>query len=207
MSMQADISRGLEALEIPSTPQLSELCEAYLLLIEKWNRVTNLTAIKKPQEMIAHHLLDSVALQPFIRGQTLLDIGSGAGLPGIPLALLNPDKDFILLDANGKKARFMTQATIELGLTNVEVVHDRVESISGLFDQIMCRAFASLTEFVTLAKPLLKEGGSLLAMKGPREVNNTSLSDGTLVGGLEYLVHPLVIPGLEGERYLVEVAA
>ncbi len=179
---------------------------AYLDLLGRWNRVYNLTAVRDPVECVIRHLLDSLAVLPYVRGPRLLDVGSGAGLPGIPLAIAlsdsMPDLEVVLLDSNAKKTRFLTQALAELGLTNARVVRCRVEDYhpAQLFDTVISRAFAALDAFVTAAAPLCRQGGRLLAMKGPLAPRET-------VGGGHRVVaiHPLRVPGLEGARCLVEI--
>lgn len=199
MTLTATIKAGLTALAIDADDKLIAKCQQFLDLITHWNRVTNLTAITEPEEMVTRHLLDSFAVSPYIRGKTLLDVGSGGGLPGIPLALIHPDKAVTLLDANGKKTRFLTQVTIEMGLENVQVVQSRVEDFEGQFDCIVARAFKSLTEFVKVTEHLMADNGSLLAMKGPSEIQAQPHS------GYDQRIHRLTIPGLDAERYLVEM--
>jgi 16S rRNA (guanine527-N7)-methyltransferase len=169
MSLKEKIESGLVALTLKSHPEVVEKLEQYLALITKWNKVTNLTSIDNPEQMVVLHLLDSLSIQPYLSGHRILDVGSGAGLPGIPLALINQDKDFILLDSNGKKTRFMVQAAIELGIRNIEVVHSRAQDFQGEFDHVVCRAFAGTDDFVKTCSHLLAPGGTLLAMKGPAE--------------------------------------
>ncbi|PIQ42872.1 MAG: 16S rRNA (guanine(527)-N(7))-methyltransferase RsmG [Gammaproteobacteria bacterium CG11_big_fil_rev_8_21_14_0_20_46_22] len=142
--------------------------QAYLVLLKKWNKVFNLTAIESDEAMMDLHLQDSLNIQPFLQGDRILDVGSGAGLPGIPLAIACPDKQFYLLDTNGKRTRFLTQVKIELGLNNVHVIKSRVETYSpdGLFTSITSRAFSSLSDFFDKTHHLLEKEGVLLAMKG-----------------------------------------
>lgn len=141
---------------------------AYLNLVTTWNRVFNLTNITEPSEMVYKHLIDSLAIAPFIQGTHLLDVGSGAGLPGIPLAILNPQQKWTLLDKNSKKTRFMTQAVAELELKNVQVVHSRCEEFqpASKFDSILSRAFGTLRMFVEVTAHLLAPNGQFIAMKG-----------------------------------------
>ena len=195
MDCHNTILTGLKALSLPAQPRQIDSLVAFLSLLARWNRVVNLTAVDRPADMIPRHLMDSLAVSPFLEGQRILDVGSGAGLPGIPLAVLNPQRQFTLLDSNGKKTRFMTQARIELGLTNVEIVHSRIEDFDGQFDHVISRAFTSLEAFVSGCSRLLVPGGSLLAMKGPAEA-------AALPGSCQ---HRLTVPGLEAERYLVTV--
>lgn len=198
MSLTQSIASGLGDLGLEQHLGKAEAFAHYLEMIARWDRVTNLTAVKEPADMVALHLLDSLSIHPFIEGSRVMDVGSGAGLPGIPLALLLPDKDFILLDSNGKKTRFMTQAAIELELNNVTVLHMRIESCTDMFDQIVSRAFSSLKEFLRLCMPRLLENGSLLAMKGPSEADQ---AEGIAGASL----HRLHVPGLDKERFLISV--
>jgi 16S rRNA (guanine527-N7)-methyltransferase len=140
----------------------------YLDLMLTWNKVFNLTSITNPKEMVYLHIIDSLAIQPFLHGNKLLDVGSGAGLPGIPLAIINPDQHWTLLDKNNKKTRFMTQAVAELGLTNVTVIHSRTEDFkpAQCFDSILSRAFGTLHMFTETTAHLLCSDGIWLAMKG-----------------------------------------
>lgn len=140
----------------------------YLLLLAKWNQAYNLTAIRDIESMVTRHLLDSLAILPWVTGQRILDVGSGAGLPGIPLALALPDKQFVLLDSNGKKVRFMQEAKRALKLDNLELVQIRVENYHPEqdFDTVMSRAFSELQLMLSLTKHLLAPEGKWLAMKG-----------------------------------------
>lgn len=141
---------------------------AYIDLISTWNRVFNLTNITEPQEMVYLHLIDSLIINPYLHGTRLLDVGSGAGLPGIPLAIINPDKQWTLLDKNSKKTRFLTQAVAELKLNNVQVVHSRCEEFQpdAKFDSILSRAFGTLRMFIEVNAHLLAPNGQFIAMKG-----------------------------------------
>ena len=202
MGIETQLRQGLEELGIEVSDDGLKSILQYQALLLKWNKVTNLTAITEPELVVSHHLLDALAVNPFIAGHRVLDVGSGGGLPGIPLALVNPDKDFILLDPNGKKTRFMTQAKIELGLSNVEVIQSRVEDHQGLYDHVISRAFRHLSGFVECCGRLLTVEGSLLAMKGPdyeQEQEEMTVSDYTMV------VHHLAVPGLQAERCLIEI--
>ena len=140
----------------------------YLELIKTWNRVFNLTSITDAREMVYLHLIDSLAVMPFLHGKRLLDVGSGAGLPGIPLAITNPDQQWVLLDKNNKKTRFLTQAIAELGLTNAQAIHSRCEDFQPAqrFDSILSRAFGTIQMFAETTRHLLCPDGKLIAMKG-----------------------------------------
>jgi len=173
----------------------------FLLLLHRWNRSYNLTAIRDPVEMVSKHLLDSLAVMPYIEGGTVLDVGSGAGLPGIPLALTLPQRRFVLLDSNGKKTRFLTQAKIELGLETVEIVNQRVEDYRpGLyFDVIIARAWAGATEILEKTAHLQRPGTQMLVMQGKLGVPE-------VMPGYELLeAHSLEIHGLDAARHLLEI--
>ena len=192
----------------PSESQI-ELLIDYLFMIEKWNRAYNLTAIRDPKEMLNLHLLDSLSIYSVVKqrttGNRLLDLGSGAGLPGVVLAILNPQFQLSLLDTNGKKCRFLNQVRIELGMKNIQVVHDRVEKhqTSTGFNVILSRAFATLKDMTDNAVHLLADGGCFLAMKGryPKQELDELNQQFSF-----QKAHPLQIPGLDVERFLVEIA-
>jgi 16S rRNA (guanine527-N7)-methyltransferase len=171
--------------------------------VHKWNKVYNLTAVRDADKMLTHHLLDSLAVVPHVAGaKTLLDVGSGAGLPGIPLALALPDAQVTLLDSNHKKAAFLQQAVIELHLTNVAVVCERVENYQSnqIFSVVISRAFADLPAFAALAGAHVAEGGTLIAMKGVQPLDEIAqLKTGFKLSR----VTPLTVPGLEAERHLI----
>ncbi len=174
----------------------------YLALLEKWNRAKNLTAITRQSEMVVKHLLDSLAIAPYLEGKRILDVGSGGGLPGIPLAILFPEKRVTLIDSIGKKTRFLAQAANLLGLHNVEVVQKRVESFhaSVPFDVITSRAFSSLPKMMQLCEHLKAPQGVYLAMKAKLEEDEQL--------ALQTLVHEaieLTVPFLEGTRTLIKI--
>lgn len=173
----------------------------YIHLIEKWNKAYNLTAVRDIREMVTTHLLDSLAILPHVHGTRIADIGTGAGLPGIPLAICRPDWQLSLVDSNSKKTRFVQQAVLELKLGNVEVVHARVENLQPAvaFDTVLCRAFASMPDIVRLCRHLLTASGQILAMKGqtPHEELMQIAED--------YQVIPVSVPGIEAERCLVKM--
>ncbi len=173
----------------------------YLALIVKWNRIYNLTAIHEPEPMLTHHLLDSLAILPMLGAGPLLDVGSGAGLPGIPLAIARPELYVTLLDSSQKRCGFMQQAVIELKLDNVSVVNARAEDYRPVehFPQIVSRAFSDLSEFVKVTRHLLAEGGEWLAMKGLYPDEEIAQLKGARVRRHS----SLDIPGLEASRHLV----
>ena len=175
---------------------------AYLDLIQKWNRIHNLTSLRDPAKMLSHHLLDSLAVNPYIKVQNLLDVGSGAGLPGIPLAIINQDMHVTLSDSNKKKSVFQQQVVIELGLRNVTVVSGRVESmkVEKKFDGIISRAFSEMNLFIELTRNLLAKNGCWYAMKGVYPEQEVT----TLPAGVKVLtIHELNLPILEAQRHLV----
>ncbi len=140
---------------------------SYLLLLKKWNKIYNLTCITDPQEMITKHIMDSLIIGPYMTGSSFCDIGSGAGLPGIPLAIMYPDREFTLIDSRSKRTIFLTQVKMELKLNNVSIINQRAENITDLkFDGAFSRAFSSLKLFYSIGKKLLKEDGVIYAMKG-----------------------------------------
>lgn len=182
----------------------SEKLLDYLELLIKWNKAYNLTAIREPEEMFVKHLLDSISIAPYISGENILDVGTGPGLPGIPMAILYPEKKFSLLDSNGKKTRFLVQAKLSLALDNIEISNARVETFSSakLFDQIMSRAFTALDNMVEICKHLLSNNGQFLAMKGLIPESEIA------VMSKEYHVSkviPLIVPGCTDQRHLVIV--
>jgi 16S rRNA (guanine527-N7)-methyltransferase len=171
MTLEIDLSSGIAQLGIEVTAEAQKKLLNYLTLLQKWNKVYNLTAIRDPKQMVSNHLLDSLAVIPHLWPSRWLDVGSGAGLPGVVLAITNPDFSFTLVDSNSKKASFVQQASIELGLKNVDVRCERIETweYPDKFDGIISRAFAETAEFVSLTKHLLKNGGRWAAMKGSPE--------------------------------------
>jgi len=202
MSLAAELSQGLDALHLPLSQDTQAKLLAYVELVDKWNRVYNLTAVRERGKMLAHHVFDSLAVAPHLSGAALLDVGSGAGLPGIPLALACPQMAVTLLEANHKKSAFLRQAAIELALSNVDIVNARVERWNAPrgYDVVISRAFSDLAEFVTLAGSLCTEQGTLAAMKGVHPYEEIAqLPAAYKVTG----VIPLTVPGLDAERHLV----
>jgi len=202
VSLSEKLAQGVAELGLrPSAEVMRELVE-YLSLIAKWNRVHNLTAVRESSKMVSHHLLDSLAVVPFLDPRTVLDVGSGAGLPGVPLALMWPRAQVTLLDSNHKKTAFLRQAMIELGIKNVTVVCERIESWQPQrkFELVISRAFSDLAEFLRLAGRLCAAQGTIAAMKGvyPHEEIDQIPREFKLRE-----VVPLKVPGLSAERHLV----
>jgi 16S rRNA (guanine527-N7)-methyltransferase len=199
--MQQAIERGLAALGLEASPDAAARLAQYLDLIQRWNRVYNLTAITDPAEMVSKHLLDSLACLPHLEAARLGDIGSGAGLPGIPIAILRPALPVALVESSGKKARFLRTASRELGLENVTVAETRIERWrpEPAPDAAVARALAPLPELCALVQPWLPRGGRLYALKGPRAEQEL----GALPAGFELeRSHRLEVPGLDAERWL-----
>jgi 16S rRNA (guanine527-N7)-methyltransferase len=205
MSIEQAIIDGCEGLNLQLPGGACARLAAYLALLERWNRAYNLTAVRDPEAMVVRHVLDSLSILPWVEGPRVLDVGSGAGLPGIPLAIARPEYEFSLLDSNGKRTRFLTQVAAELRLNNVSVVRGRVEDYrpETLFNSIVSRAFATLADMVTDAGRLCAPAGRLLAMKGVFPDDELArLPPGYVVVG----VYPLHVPSLDAERHLVHLA-
>lgn len=204
-SLETLLSIGLEQMDLTLSVETQTKLLEFISLLEKWNRIYNLTAVRDPQQMLTHHILDSLAIRPYISGPRVLDIGSGAGLPGIPLAMTRPDLEFVLLDANAKKTRFMIQAIGTLGLNNIEVVHARVEKYrpERKFDTLIARAFAGMAEILAATAHLGNPHSEFLAMKGvyPQSELDLLPSNFTVTE-----IHKLHIPGLDAKRHLVCIA-
>ncbi len=191
---------GLESLNLSLAEDKIEQLLDFIKLIEKWNKAYNLTAIRDREDMVRLHLLDSLAIVPFIEGKRVIDIGTGAGLPGIPLAIYLPEVEFTLLDSNAKKTRFVQQAILELKLKNASVCHNRVEQYhpEKSFDTVITRAFAGLSDIVELTAHLLSKNGVLLAMKGQSpDVPKLESAKTELI--------PVNVPGITAERCLVRI--
>lgn len=205
MTSEEQLARGLAALGLDLPPSAQEKLLAFAALLGKWNRVYNLTALRDETQVISHHLLDSLAVLPHLGdAKRLADIGSGGGLPGIPLAIARPQLPVALVESNQKKSAFEQQAKIELGLANVSVHCERAEAWQPeeKCDVVISRAFSDLAEFVRLSGHLLAAGGALLAMKGVHPYEEIAqLPAGWRVAE----VIPLHVPGVEGARHLVRV--
>jgi len=200
--LAAGLAEGLDKIGLALDKTVQTRMLAYLDLLTKWNRSYNLTAVRKPAQMLVRHLFDSLVIHPYLNGQRILDVGTGAGLPGIPLALIFPEHDFTLLDSNSKKTRFVTQAVAELGLDNVTVVQSRVETFEDAagFDTIVSRAYSTLAEFVSGVQSLLATDGIVLCMKGVYPA--TELAE--LAQPFRLAQHiELQVPELDAERNLL----
>lgn len=204
-SLTRQLARGAEQMQIALTAEQLSALRAYLDLLQKWNKAYNLTAIREPERMVDLHLLDSLAVHPFVQGaDNIADVGTGPGLPGIVLAIMNPHKQFTLLDSNGKKTRFLFQARTALGLDNVTIVNDRVEAYHPPrpFDMIVSRAFASLADMTHWCQHLRAEQGCFLAMKGQYPQDEiAAIADKFRVVASD----AISVPGVEGERHLLRL--
>lgn len=193
------LSSGLLALNLQTPVHIAQF-EKYLHLLQKWNRIYNLTALSNPEEIIVKHFFDSLMIRPHLKGQTILDVGTGAGFPGIPLALVEPQKQFLLLDSQIKKIHFLIAVKEALQLTNVTIVHCRIEDFSpaSFFSSIVSRAFASLKDIYEKTYHLLEEPGVLIMMKGqyPQEELNALPKQ-------NINVYALKVPYLPHQRHVV----
>jgi 16S rRNA (guanine527-N7)-methyltransferase len=205
MTLAPAIDGGARALGLALPPGGADRLAALIALLAKWNRTFNLTAIREPARMVTHHVLDSLALLTGVslaRGARLVDVGCGAGLPGLPLAIARPDLDVTLLDSNGKKIAFVRQAIGELGLANATAVATRIEAYAppARFDAIVSRAFSDLASFAAAGRRLLAPGGVLVAMKGALPVDELA----HLPAGIGVVATPAIaVPGVDGARHLV----
>jgi 16S rRNA (guanine527-N7)-methyltransferase len=193
---------GCDSLALELNPNQFALLCRYIIMLEKWNKAYNLTAVRDPLAMVVYHLLDSLSILPWVSGQRLLDVGTGAGLPGLPLAIACPQRQFALLDSNGKKTRFLQQVVADLGLNNVTVFQLRAQHLvdNTGFDMVLSRAFAGLEDMLEHTDHLLADKGRWLAMKGSYPVDELS----NLPAGIELqAVEPVTVPELEAERHLV----
>lgn len=201
-ALEGLILRGIQQLPFRMPEGSSGLLLNFVNLLDRWNRVYNLTSVREPRQMISRHILDSLVVRPYLAGQRILDVGSGAGLPGIPLAIAAPDLKFTLLDTNNKKTRFILQAVTELGLKNVEVVTARIEEYQPAqgFDTVLARAYSSLDKLAQDVRKILNAEGCILAMKGSYPLAELESIPVTFKVDT---ITKLEVPGLDAERHLV----
>lgn len=210
MNLAQVLDSGLTALDLALDASQKQALLDYIALLEKWNRVHNLTAVREPERMLTVHILDSLAILPALadlpEDAQVLDVGSGGGLPGIPLAIAKPRWRLALLDANQKKASFLRQASAELGLST-EVVAQRAEAFPahGRFDLVVSRAFADLNDFLPMALPFARPGGRVVAMKGVYPDEEVARLPAEIARRMS--VQTLRVPGLEAQRHLLIVPA
>jgi 16S rRNA (guanine527-N7)-methyltransferase len=204
MSLETTLESGLTALGITLPQDVQQKLMDYLALLAKWNKVHNLTAIREIEDMVTLHLLDSLSVLKLLNSQHILDVGSGAGLPGIPIALVQPDSKVTVLDSSHKKAAFLRQAKAELGIGNLEVVCKRVEEYQPetKFQTIVSRAFSDLSELVRMTRHLLADGGSWMAMKGVYPYDELEQ-----IKSMHTQVLAMNVPGLDAQRHLVLIQA
>lgn len=202
-ALVSQLQRGCESLDIALDQTQQQQLLEYVALMHKWNKVYNLTSVRDPAQMLSRHIIDSLSVLPYLDALSLLDVGTGGGLPGIPAAIARPDSAVTLLDSNSKKTRFLQQVKAELGLSNVTVVHGRVEQVSlPKFAIITARAFASIDDIIALAGQHCEQGGQLVLMKGvyPAEELQFESADFRLGD-----VVTLKVPACDGERHLVRL--
>ncbi|PCJ85026.1 MAG: 16S rRNA (guanine(527)-N(7))-methyltransferase RsmG [Thiotrichaceae bacterium] len=204
--LRQQLEFGLKQMGLHYSVEMQQKLVHYIQLIARWNKTFNLTAIRDVEEMVSKHLLDSLVVQPYIEGSLILDVGSGAGLPGIPFAITSPDKKFVLIDSNGKKTRFLVQAKIDLKLDNVEVIHQRVEDFQPMeeghriyFNVITARAYAATDDILKTTAHLQDDDTRILVMQGKldRQIKSEQYQ---LVDS-----YSLDVYGLDAERQLLEI--
>lgn len=204
ISNREELQQGIAAMSLACSSEQMDTLLAYIELLRKWNATYNLLGGNEQATLVSRHILDSLSINPYLDGSLIADIGAGAGLPGIPLAILNPDKHFVLIDSNGKKTRFMFQAKLQLKLGNISVENCRIEHYQSKrqIDMVMCRAFATLADALNLLQPLFSDNCRLLAMKGHYpEQEIAQLPEGFELTGS----HTLDVPGNESQRHLIEI--
>ena len=203
-STREELQRGISSLSLHCTEEMLSSLLGYIDLLKKWNSAYNLLGSNELPLLVSRHILDSLSVAPYMEGNLIADIGAGAGLPGIPLAILNPEKKFVLIDSNGKKTRFMFQAKTQLGLNNITIENCRVEHYQSIqqIDMVMCRAFSTLADALTMLQPIFSEQCKLLAMKGHYPEDEIA----RLPDGFELSKSiKLNVPGSESQRHLIEV--
>jgi 16S rRNA (guanine527-N7)-methyltransferase len=204
MSLKAKLIELISTSELTVSEPQVDLLIAYVELLNKWNKAYNLTSVRDPEEMLVKHILDSLMIGPLLKGRNFIDVGTGPGLPGIPLAILYPDYNFVLLDSLGKRVTFLRQVVYQLKLKNVTPVQSRVEQYQGEqpFDGVLSRAFASLEDMVTWCQHLIDDKGSFYALKGlyPEDELNHLPTGIKLKQSFE-----VQVPTLDGQRHLIEL--
>lgn len=196
------INSALNLMNVSFSSSMVQKLDQFVTLLLKWNKTYNLTRIISPEKILTHHLLDSLSILPYIQGERLIDVGTGAGFPGIPLALAKPEWQFVLLDSVGKKIRFLTQAVAELGLKNVKLIEGRVEDYhpDALFNCVIARALTRVNDMINISGHLLAPHGRLVMMKGV-------YPEAELAGlGYPFIVHRIEVPALNEERHVVIVS-
>lgn len=201
MSEVSILQTGCNSLGLSLTEVQQQQLLSYVHLLKKWNKAFNLTALRRSEQMIREHVLDGLAVSPYIHGDHCLDVGTGAGVPGFPLAVFYPQKQFTLLDSNGKKTRFLVQAVHDIGLKNVTVVNSRVEEFAnGPFDVIMSRAVGSLVDLYQLTQALQAPECDLVLLKG--QYPEAEIAAASAIG-LAATAEPISVPGVHAERHIL----
>ena len=202
--IREELQCGISSLSLNCNEEMLCSLLAYIDLLKKWNSAYNLLGSNESDSLVSRHILDSLCVDAYLEGNIIADIGAGAGLPGIPLAILNPGKNFVLIDSNGKKTRFMFQAKIQLGLDNISIENCRVEHYQSTqqIDMVMCRAFSTLADALTMLQPIFSDECKLLAMKGHYPEDEIA----RLPDGFELSKSiKLDVPGSESQRHLIEI--
>lgn len=204
--MIAKLDTLLKAANISLSDQQKQQLVAYVALLDKWNKAYNLTSVRDPQQMLIRHIMDSIVVEPHLQGERFIDVGTGPGLPGVPLAIVRPQSHFTLLDSLGKRVRFLRQVKHELGLTNIEPVQSRVEDFPAEpgFDGVISRAFASISDMVSWCHHLPGREGRFYALKGVQPDDEIAALPAPFA--VEKIIR-LQVPELEGERHLVIIIA
>ncbi|MFD1008455.1 MULTISPECIES: 16S rRNA (guanine(527)-N(7))-methyltransferase RsmG [Oceanisphaera] len=202
--LKSTLERLLAQTELSVSDQQRDQLVTLVTLLDKWNKAFNLTSVRDPQAMVGRHIVDSLVVSPYLKGTHFIDVGTGPGLPGLPLAIVNPDKQFVLLDSLGKRIRFIRMVIHQLGLTNVIAVESRVEAYQPeqKFDGVLSRAFASLDDMVSWCAHLLGPNGQFLALKGQYPEQELQSLPAHLA--LDQ-VYPLTVPEQDGDRHLVVI--
>lgn len=203
-SLLAKLEMSLAEMDLQVSEEQKCSLVRYVQMMHKWNKAYNLTSVRDPQQMVIKHIVDSIVVAPHLTGSRYIDVGTGPGLPGIPLAIMHPQKHFVLLDSLGKRVRFMKQVGFDLGISNIEPIQSRVEDYVNPigFDGVLSRAFASIKDMLHWCQHLVDSRGVFLALKGqyPTEELEQLPTGFVLRNSVE-----LVVPGLEGERHLLEI--
>lgn len=202
--LNQQLSLACEQLCLPVTPEQTDKLIAFLQLLFKWNKAYNLTSVRDPEQMLTVHIVDSIAVSPFLTEKNYIDVGTGPGLPGIPLAIMHPEKSFTLLDSLGKRIRFIKQVAYELAITNIEPVQSRVEDFQpkAAYDGVLSRAFASVGDMLHWCDHLTDDKGAFLALKGQYpDAELSALASGYKVAS----TNKINVPGLDAERHLIQL--
>ncbi|NMH66804.1 16S rRNA (guanine(527)-N(7))-methyltransferase RsmG [Shewanella salipaludis] len=202
--LAAQLATYLAEIQLPATPEQQKQLVDFVNMLNKWNKAYNLTSVRDPQAMLIRHVMDSLVVSPYLDGRRFIDVGTGPGLPGIPLAIMNPDKEFVLLDSLGKRIRFQKQVQFELGVKNITSVESRVEAYEDEqgFDGVLSRAFASVSDMLNWCRHLPAPDGCFYALKG--QLNPEELTQ-IPAGFVLKQVIELKVPELDEQRHLLKI--